>query len=351
MKRHFLIIFVAALFSAIVFAQPAANYYNSANGLMAGALKTALYQIISPHIDLTYGDLWDAFEQTDKKPDGTVWDMYSDCTFHFGTDQDFGIGGSTECQYFNREHSFPKSWFNDAMPMYTDLFHLYPTDKYVNNQRGNLPFGETANPTNIYNNGTKRGNSTFTGYSGTVFEPVNEYKGDFARTYFYMVTCYENGVSSWNSTHLAGNSYPAFNVWSINLLLKWHRQDPVSVKETDRNNAVESIQHNRNPFIDYPELAEYIWGDHKSEAWNMSTQNIDILQIPLKIIFNNENKTVQIVSEQAFNSFIINNLNGQTVESGNIDNNFIPLKNIVNGLYLITLHCENGQTTKKFIVN
>ncbi|MDR1653594.1 MAG: endonuclease [Prevotellaceae bacterium] len=351
-NKYILNLLFCALISINIFAQPSANYYNSANGLTEGALKTALYQIIKNPGVTSYAGLWNSFEQTDKKPDGTVWDMYSNCTFHFGVDQDFGVGGSAECQYFNREHSFPKSWFNDETPMYSDLFHLYPTDKYVNGQRGNLPFGETANPTNTYGNGSKRGNSSFAGYSGTVFEPIDTYKGDFARTYFYMVTCYENIVKNWNSEHLAGNSYPALNTWSVNLLLKWHRQDPVSQKETDRNNAVENIQHNRNPFIDRPELAEYIWGNKKGEAWNVAiTQNIDIQSIPLNIIFNNENKTVQIVSEQQFNSFIINNLNGQIIEKGNIENNVIKLKTSAKGLYFITLNSENVHLTKKLVIN
>jgi hypothetical protein len=146
--------------------------------------------------------------------------------------------------------------------MYADLFHLYPTDKYVNAQRADFPYGETNHATTTtYGNGSKKGTCTFPGYSGTVFEVIDEYKGDFARTYFYMATRYEDQIAQWNSPMFAGNSTSVFTTWSVNLLLKWHRQDPVSDKETTRNNAVYTIQHNRNPFIDYPELAELIWGD------------------------------------------------------------------------------------------
>ena len=117
------------------------------------------------------------------------------------------------------------------------------------------------------------GTSTFPGYSGTVFEPDDEYKGDFARTYFYMAACYNDKISSWTSGEhggkvMAGNNYPVFKTWVVELLMKWHRQDPVSEKETDRNDAVYAHQRNRNPFIDHPELADYIWGDKKDQSWN-----------------------------------------------------------------------------------
>jgi hypothetical protein len=163
--------------------------------------------------------------------------------------------------------------------MYTDLFHLYPTDKYVNNKRSNYPFGEVSNPTWTSDNGSRLGSNSTAGYSGIVFEPNDAYKGDFARTYFYMVTCYENKVAGWNSSEakvsLAGDKYPAFKQWAIDVLLKWHRNDPVSQKEIDRNNVIyTSYQHNRNPYIDRPELAEYIWGNKMNEVYYFSSSDI-----------------------------------------------------------------------------
>ena len=172
----------------------------------------------------------------------------------------------------NREHSFPKSWFKEGQPMVSDAFHVYPTDGKVNGQRSNFPYGECANGTTLpSSNGVdalgKLGKSSFPGYSGTVFEPVDEYKGDFARSYFYMAACYNDKIASWSSPMLAGNSYPCYTTWAVNLLLKWNEQDPVSQKEIDRNNAVYKHQNNRNPFIDHPELAEYIWGDKQNIGW------------------------------------------------------------------------------------
>jgi endonuclease I len=256
----------------LIFAQAQAvipsGYYDGTEGLYKVALKTQLYNIIKGHTALSYADLWTAFRSTDVRSDGKVWDIYSNTTnFIFGTNQDSGSGGTSEGQFYNREHSFPKSWFGDATPMYTDLFHLYPSDKWVNNQRGNMPFGNVQSVTGYSaNHYCEWGTSTESGNSLTVFEPSDDMKGDFARTYFYMVTRYENLVASWksnaNTEMLAGNAYPALSNWAIQVLLQWSRLDPVSVKEKNRNDVIyTTYQHNRNPFIDFPSLAEYIWGD------------------------------------------------------------------------------------------
>jgi len=254
------------------------TYYSAANGQKGAELKTALCQVINPHTQRKYQDLWTDFQKTDKKANGKVWDMYSNMRdFTFGTDQAGTY--SKEGDVYNREHSFPKSWFNDEYPMYTDLFHLYPTDGWVNNQRGNDPFGEVgANYKGSNGNFSKWGNArNGLGYSGKVFEPNDEYKGDFARTYFYMVTCYESyksnsgqsrKITSWNCPMLDGKTYPGLSSWALTMLMKWSADDPVSEKELNRNNAVYAIQNNRNPFIDYPGLEQYIWGDKTAVAFS-----------------------------------------------------------------------------------
>ncbi len=236
------------------------GYYESAYGKSGYELKTALFQIIGNPDVTSYDGLWSAFRQTDATPDGQVWDMYADCGFEFGSDQCGNY--KDECDCYNREHSFPKSWFDDASPMYSDLFHLYPTDGKVNGMRGNHPFGEVDNPDWESASGCKRGPNSTPGYSGTVFEPLDEYKGDFARTYFYMATCYQNRIANWSACPICnGTSDQAFDDWVVDLLLEWHEQDPVSAKETERNDAVYYEQGNRNPFIDHPELVGKIWGD------------------------------------------------------------------------------------------
>jgi len=283
-SRHFqLSVFSFQLFMLLALsanAQVPEGYYNTAFNKKQASLKTAMKDIINHHTTLSYNSLLDHFKKTDNKGNNIVWDMYSDenslgYTFSYNSNASCGNYGK-EGDCYNREHSMPKSWFNNESPMYSDLFHLYPTDGYVNGRRSNYPFGEVGSATWTSSNGSKVGNSNFPGYSGTVFEPVDLYKGDFARTYFYMVTCYEDKVSSWNSPMLSGNKYPAFTNWAQNLLLKWSRNDLVSPKEINRNNEAYKIQGNRNPFIDFPQLAEYIWGDSITYAFNPgSTPNPD----------------------------------------------------------------------------
>ena len=237
-----------------LWAQIPNGYYNAIEGKKDKDLKTALYQIISNNgfKVVGYSGLWDAYKDTDARPDGKVWDMYSNTSnFTFVTDQDKGSGGIIEGDKYNREHSFPQSWFEKASgDMKSDLFNVYPTDKLVNNKRGNYPYGETNGEIYKSDNGfSKLGACSFPGYSGTVFEPNDQYKGDFARSYFYIATCYEDVFPQFGGEMTAGNSYPGYKDWVIDLLLKWHRNDNVDSKEIDRNEAVQKKQHNRNPFI------------------------------------------------------------------------------------------------------
>lgn len=262
MKKLSLFVWIC-LSAYYIFAQIPANYYNEAQNKKGYALRYALFNIIKNHTTLSYDYLWTAYAQTDIKTNGKVWDMYSDkpgqnppYEFTYGSDQCGNYGGEGDC--YNREHSIPKSWFNDASPMVTDLIHVVPTDGYVNGKRSNYPFGEVASASWTSQNGSKLGSSAVSGYSGTVFEPIDEYKGDFSRIYFYMTVCYMNknlGATS-NSMFTSGNLKP----WALSMLIQWSNEDPVSEKEIARNNAVYQIQGNRNPFVDYPELVGKIYG-------------------------------------------------------------------------------------------
>ncbi|MBP5337754.1 MAG: endonuclease [Prevotella sp.] len=255
---------------------PAIAYYQNADGKKGSELKTAMSSIILPHTQKTYDYLWTAFQTTDVRNDGKIWDMYSNATNYEPANK--GETYTKEGDCYNREHSFPKSWFGgEVTPMFTDLHHIYPTDGYINGRRSNYPFGETNGGTyQSANNFSKLGTCTYPGYTGIVFEPADEYKGDFARTYFYMVTCYENELSTWRTNYsstevqyvLDGNTYPGLTEWQLNMLMKWAKNDPVSEKETARNNAVYAIQNNRNPFIDYPGLEEYVWGSLTAKAFS-----------------------------------------------------------------------------------
>jgi endonuclease I len=266
------------------------GYYSTATGTGA-ALKTQLYNKIKTHTVRSYDNLWTDFKTTDDKPNGKVWDMYStvpdgaqNYEFTFTTNQCGTYAVEGDC--YNREHSFPKSWFADATPMYSDLFHLVPTDGKVNGMRGNYAFGTVASPTTTSTNGSKVGSCSFPGYTGVVFEPIDEFKGDFARSYFYMATRYENVIAGWEKKDsngdamMNGTAYPAFETWAVNLLVQWHNNDPVSQKEIDRNQAVYLIQGNRNPYIDNPNFVNLVWGGGASctppatQASNVTTGSV-----------------------------------------------------------------------------
>lgn len=252
-----------AALSSGAFAEIPAGYYNSLTGKKDGELKTAVHNIIRNFTEVSsYSDLPRYFRYTDVHPESNRWwDMYSDIPLY-----------APSFSGLNREHSFPKSWWggSTSVSAYVDLNHLYPSERAANTAKSNYPLGTVDKTQTVkFDNGVCAVGYPVRGEGGgasSVFEPADDYKGDFARTYFYMATCYQN--LTWKYTYMVSdNTYPTLNTWSVKLLLDWHRQDPVSQKEIDRNEAVYGFQNNRNPFIDMPELAEYIWGTKVGEPF------------------------------------------------------------------------------------
>ena len=298
MKRIILtcLVFVLAISAIAKSVTPAASlptYYEDINGKSGKTLFDAVHVVAKVgYSSLGYSGLWTAYRTTDVRDNGKIWDMYSDCSWTVGSDQCGGY--SNECDCYNREHSIPKSWFggSESGPG-CDIFQVVPTDGYVNNRRSNYAFGEVSSASYTYD-GAKLGsakNITITGgntiagntgasvsCSGTVFEPRDEYKGDFARGYFGTMIKWANGDYTAFTTGDGGKIFSsnystgAFGLtkYGVALLMKWHRQDPVSQKEIDRNNGIQQTQGNRNPFIDYPYLAEYIWGEKAGETLDLS---------------------------------------------------------------------------------
>ena len=272
-------IFISILFTFAcynVLSQAPTGYYSAAENKSGITLQTELHNLIDNHTVISYSGLWSTFPSTDSKSNGKVWDIYSDqpggtpaYEFSFGSNQCGNYSGEGDC--YNREHSFPQSWFNEQSPMVSDLFQIYPTDGFVNGRRGNYPFGETNAPTWVSSNGSELGPNSTAGYSGIVFEPIDAYKGDLARTYFYMATRYYNEDANWPGSPMVNGAQPA--EWAKNLLLSWHQSDPVSAKEIARNNAVYQLQGNRNPFIDHPEYVGYIWGNEVPDDEDPGTEN------------------------------------------------------------------------------
>jgi endonuclease I len=348
MKQTLLSLLLISLF-IFTKAQPPATYYNTAAGKTGATLKTALYNIIKGHTDVGYDGLYNAYKISDVKPDGSVWDMYSNCTFSYTNYADRCGNYSKECDCFNREHSFPQSWFNSSSPMKADMFHVYPTDGKVNGIRNNYPYGTTSS-TNPTGNGSKLGPCTFPGYTGTVFEPIDEYKGDLARGYFYMATRYENLIASWQSNGnadeiLNGTSFPCFDPWFLNLLAAWNASDPVSQKEIDRNNKIyTSFQHSRNPFIDHPEYANLIWGTNTNisetpvhkvlQVYPNPVSDMCTVSVPADL--NQQNTVFTVYSSSGIPVFAPVNMSG--------DKAVLNLENVPSGFYLVRLTNNNYST-------
>ncbi len=264
-KRVFLLLVLLGI-GLVAFAQK--EYYTSIDGVKGGAiLKDALYTLIKDHTKISYGSgsssTWGAFYSTDRNPSNNqVYDMYSPEVRYFGTKGN-AISG------MNIEHSLPKSWWGgDKNYAYCDLHHLNPSDQNANSRKSNYPLAELESVT--WDNGVAAvGKATINGSSMNAFEPCDEYKGDFARTYMYMFTCYQNLTYKTTYMNYESSAYPTLKPWAVELLLKWNEQDPVSEKEIARNNAVYAVQGNRNPYIDYPQLAEYVWGDSVNYIFNL----------------------------------------------------------------------------------
>ena len=248
------------------------TYYQDANGKKGEALKTALHSIIKNHKTLSYSALEEYYEKTDKRPDGHVRDWYSNITNY---DWDDDNGNKSEGSGWNKEHTVPQSWFNEASPMKSDIIHVVPTDAKINNMRSAYVIAEVKDITKASaNNYSILGSCKTPGYSGTVFEPNDEIKGDIARIYFYMATCYQDKLKNWSKGEVkkvfTDDAYPGLKQWYLDMLFRWSQQDPVDEVERARNNAVarSDVQQNRNPFVDYPGLEEYVWGSKTEEAFS-----------------------------------------------------------------------------------
>ena len=322
MKHFLLILSIFAAVTLHAFNRPVTPvdslpaYYESIDGTSGKALVDAIQLVAKLGYrtdDFRYDSIWLAFQHTDMRPDGYIWEIYSDCDFVYEKDRTSNTSQTGECKGYNREHAMCQSWFGTASlagkemssskknSPGSDIFHIYPTAYGMNSRRGNRPYGEVAVAAYTSFNGTKYGTpksisvsntvagafvEASTSMSTNVLEPVDEYKGDIARSYFGTMVKWagewafnkaEEGRVIFDATIDADTHYGPENNYGLTnyglaMLLKWHRQDPVSKKEVDRNNGIQKTQGNRNPFIDYPYLAEFIWGE-------MSGQVLDFDQL------------------------------------------------------------------------
>ena len=323
--KKFTLLFLSLFFVGYIFAfnchvtpaEELPDYYASIDGMSGKQLLDAIQQVAKIGYrteDFRYDSCWFAFKHTDIRPDGYIWEIYSDCVFEYEKDRTSATSQTGECKGYNREHAMCQSWFGTTSlagkemssskknSPGSDIFHIYPASYGMNSRRGNRPYGEVQTAANTSGNGTLYGtpitsksvaNSVAGVYveghitqSTNVLEPADEYKGDIARSYFgTMVKWAGEWVFNKNElgniifdatidadTHYGPENNYGFTDYGLALMLSWHRQDPVSQKEIDRNNGIQKTQGNRNPFIDYPYLAEFIWGE-------MSGQVLDFDQL------------------------------------------------------------------------
>ena len=323
--KKFTLLFLSLFFVGHIFAfnchvtpaEELPDYYASIDGTSGKQLLDAIQQVAKIGYrteDFRYDSCWFAFKHTDIRPDGYIWEIYSDCVFEYEKDRTSATSQTGECKGYNREHAMCQSWFGTTSlagkemssskknSPGSDIFHIYPASYGMNSRRGNRPYGEVQTAANTSGNGTLYGtpitsksvaNSVAGVYveghitqSTNVLEPADEYKGDIARSYFgTMVKWAGEWVFNKNElgniifdatidadTHYGPENNYGFTDYGLALMLSWHRQDPVSQKEVDRNNGIQKTQGNRNPFIDYPYLAEFIWGE-------MSGQVLDFDQL------------------------------------------------------------------------
>lgn len=343
------------LFPLLCKAQPP-GYYNSALGLNGSPLRQALHNIIKNHNSVGYSALWAYYQQTDAKPNGKVWDIYSDkpgqtppYEYTFISDQCGNYNSEGDC--YNREHTYPQSYFNGAEPMYSDMFQVYPTDGYVNGKRANFMYGIVSGASYMSQNGSKLGANSYPGSpSGSSFEPIDSFKGDLARTYFYIATRYKGEDSGWSDWEMANGA--ELKQWAINMLLDWHHKDPVSQKEINRNNNVYGIQNNRNPYIDYPVFADCIWGTADCSTLSVpfitGFQAVTIFPNPA-----NEKIAIQWNRVEQVTSIDISNSMGQIVyhyDNVASSSTEIPVANWATGLYFIQLKNNTSREVRKISI-
>lgn len=333
------------LFLSNIHAENVNEYYKTIEGKSGDELRTELYNIISSEaVRLSYSGLWEAYEKTDFEYE--VWDIYSSCVWDVPADQASGESAGKQCDNYNREHTLPKSWWggSSSAEMYTDIVHVVPADAYANSKRDNYTYGECSKVNITFNNGGKFGTSSANGYSGTVFEPADQYKGDIARIYFYMMTRYKDrdftkGDGAVCFSYSDGKA--DFTDYAKSLFLKWHGSDEVSDKETTRNDGIKSVQNNRNPFVDYPELADHIWGDKKnvpfSFAVDVSVTEVDRDSENIKISVSGAD--ILISAEKDIDIYLYD-ISGRIVGSGN----HISVDNP--GIYMI----KAGSRSRKVMV-
>ena len=308
----------------------------------ASTLLSRLRTITEPGTSGSYSALWTTYCSVFVRSDGKIFDYYSNTTNYTPGGSAQGANYSKEGDSYNREHSIPKSWWNQSGnpasgTQGTDPFFVVPTDGYVNNARSAFPFGMVKSTTYTSNNSfCKKGSPIESwGYTGaTVFEPNDSLKGDFARMYYYVIAKYEKSYGwtySEGSSTFSGSASTNFGLtnYAVKLFSAWSALDPVSDWERQVNDGLAAIQGNRNPFIDHPEYANTLWGSNSNytpypeETKTLSSISLSNKQTsyevgdsfvkPTVTAHYDDNSTKDVTSSATFSGYNLNSIGNYTV--------------------------------------
>ena len=248
------------------------EYYASVDFNKTGNnLKLELYNKIKGHVSTSYNGLNATMAITDRNwdlsPDPNDSDPYMVLIYASYNDTNPKKYSTRSNDVWDKEHIWAKSHgnFGNTPPAGSDMHHLRASDKSNNGSRGNLDFGKAnsvKSTINDYDGKPSGKTGTQTGKSGTVYEPLPQYRGDVARAMFYMATRYHNDTQTQLTLvdNTTSSSTGAGKFGILSTLLEWHLQDPVDEFEFRRNGLVQGYQNNRNPYIDFPSLAHDVFG-------------------------------------------------------------------------------------------
>ena len=337
-----------------------ASHYSTLSSA-ATTFVTDLSILTNPHTLRFYGDFDDTYINQFAVRDTTNANKVVTCVY---TGDEYIYSPPFNFSYISREHSYPQSWMatygDQTKPEYSDYHNLYPVNQNnANAVRSNKPLGEVVTVTSTFKDGTlgldARGK--------TVYEPRDDHKGNAARAIFYMCAAYDGiGGNSWTLP----NPISAFVNYSQeqDILKKWHWQDPVDRKEIARNDYIESLQNNRNPFIDSMNYVCYIdFTNMTKELVTMPclTNTISIKEnsnLMKLMAYPNPaddqlNIVYQLKSEEKL-SYIITNSLGQTILTNrfyglNSDMKTIDITKLSVGVYNLILRGNNFSKALKFV--
>ena len=350
------------------YTQPPPGYYASATGT-GFVLKTQLFNIIKNHNDRGYAGLYTTYQASDVdsfyENDGSLLDMYSENPAGIDPYNYSIVSSAQRCgsyavegDCYNREHIIPQYFFNSDVPMVSDAHNVTPTDGKVNGLRNNFPHGKAvATGGSTTQNGSRLAagiNSGYAaGYSATVFEVLDDFKGDIARIYLYFATRYQDVINTWGTTYpmFDGSTDVVFTPAFKNIMLQWNLNDPVSQREIVRNNAIYARQNNRNPYIDNNSYVQSVWGLAPSQLGVTDFE----LNSDLNIYPNpTSDSKINISSKVTIDEIEVININGQLlqkIKNPVFENNNYTLENLNKGFYFLKLTSDNQTLTKKIIVN